>query len=52
MSKMNSLGIRARLDELDLFELILDMFLTNPKGRPTSATITGRLTTALEKLHR
>ena len=50
MGKMFALGIRASYEETDIFELILDMFLGNPKGRPTSATITGRLTTALERL--
>jgi serine/threonine protein kinase len=48
--KMIALGIRAPYEEMDLFELVLDMFLTSPKGRPTSATIAGRLTTALERL--
>jgi serine/threonine protein kinase len=50
MAKMTSLGIHPRLEELELFEFILEMFLVNPKGRPASATIAGRLTTALEHL--
>jgi serine/threonine-protein kinase len=50
MGKMIALGIRAPYEEMDLFELVLDMFLGSPKGRPTSATIAGRLTTHLERL--
>lgn len=49
MGKMLSLGIEPRMEELDLFELILDMFLGSPKGRPASATVAGRLATALER---
>jgi hypothetical protein len=44
------LGIRAPYEEMGVFELVLAMFLGSPKGRPTSATIAGRLTTALERL--
>jgi serine/threonine protein kinase len=50
MGKMIALGVRAPYEEMDLFELILDMFLTSPKGRPASATVAGRLATALERL--
>lgn len=50
MGKMLALGIRAPYEEMAIFELVLDMFLGSPKGRPTSATIAGRLTAALERL--
>jgi len=50
MGKMIALGVRASYADLDLFELVLDMFLGSPKGRPTSATVAGRLGTALERL--
>jgi serine/threonine-protein kinase len=49
MGKMLSLGVRAEYGELDLFELILDMFSGSSRGRPTSETVAGRLTTALER---
>jgi eukaryotic-like serine/threonine-protein kinase len=50
MGKMLSLGVRATYEEMDLFELILDMFLGGPRRRPTSATVAGRLTTYIERL--
>jgi serine/threonine protein kinase len=49
MGKMISLGLRPSYAELDVFKLVLDMFLGSPKGRPTSATVAGRLTTSLER---
>jgi serine/threonine-protein kinase len=49
MGKMISLGFRPAYEELNIFELILDMFLGSPKGRPTSATVAGRLSTTLER---
>lgn len=49
MGKMISLGFRPSYAELDVFELVLDMFLGSPKGRPTSGTVAGRLTTSLER---
>jgi len=49
MGKLLSLGIKAEYGELGIFELILDMFLGSPRGRPTSATAAGRLATALER---
>ena len=49
MGKMLSLGIKPSYEELDLFQLVLDMFLGNPKGRPASVTVAGRLATMLER---
>jgi serine/threonine protein kinase len=48
--KLLALGVKCRAEEVGLFEMILDMFLSGPKGRPTSATVAGRLEVLLERL--
>lgn len=50
MAKLLSLGLRCPNEHVGLFEMILDMFLTSPKGRPTSATAAGRLQYLLERM--
>jgi len=50
MGRLLSLGIRCADDHLGLFELVLDMFLSGPNGRPTSATAAGRMEFQLERL--
>jgi hypothetical protein len=49
MAKLLALGVKCSDDALGIFEVILDMFLTSPKGRPTSADLTGRLEYLLER---
>jgi eukaryotic-like serine/threonine-protein kinase len=49
ISKLHSLGVKCSYEEATIFELVLDMFLTAPKSRPTSATVAGRLQYLLEK---
>ncbi len=48
VAKLLSLGVKCPYDEVGVFELVLDMFLANPKGRPSSATVAGRLQYLLE----
>jgi len=50
MGKLLALGVRCRDAELAIFELVLDMFLIGPKGRPTSATVAGRMRFLLDRL--
>ncbi len=50
MGKLLALGIKCPDEELGIFELVLDMFLIGPKGRPTSATVAGRTRFLLERL--
>lgn len=51
MGKLYDLGIQCPFGkEAVLFELILDMFLSSPKGRPTSAKARGALETMLENI--
>jgi eukaryotic-like serine/threonine-protein kinase len=50
MGKMLALGIRPPYEELELFELIIEMFTGSPKSRPAAATVNGRLSTLLERL--
>jgi serine/threonine protein kinase len=50
MGKLLALGVRCPDEELGIFELVLDMFLTGPKGRPTSATVAGRMLYLFDKL--
>ena len=47
--KLYSLGVRAQPSEEQLFELILDMFLVGPDGRPPSRKIQGNLEFYLER---
>jgi serine/threonine protein kinase len=49
MGKLISLGIKCPYEAAGIFELVLDMFLTAPKSRPTSATVAGRLQYLLEQ---
>lgn len=50
MGKLLTLGVKCRDSELGVFEFILDMFLTAPKGRPASSTVAGRMSFLVEKL--
>jgi serine/threonine-protein kinase len=50
IGKLLKLGVRASYHHADIFELVLDMFLTSPKGRPNSTTIAGRMAVLLERL--
>jgi eukaryotic-like serine/threonine-protein kinase len=43
MGKLLKLGVHASYDDAGIFELVLDMFLTSPKGRPSSKTVAGRM---------
>jgi serine/threonine protein kinase len=49
MGKLISLGVKCPYEEAGIFELVLDMFLTAPKSRPTSTTVAGRLQYLLEQ---
>jgi len=49
IGKLLKLGVRASYHNADIFELVLDMFLTSPKGRPTSTTIAGRMAVLLDR---
>ena len=49
MGKLISLGVQCPYEQVGIFELILDMFLTAPKSRPTSVTVAGRLQFLLER---
>lgn len=48
MAKLITLGLKCPYEHVGVFELILDMFLTSPKGRPTSTIVAGRLQYLLE----
>lgn len=48
MAKLISLGLKCPYEDVGVFELILDMFLSAPKSRPASATIAGKLEYLLE----
>lgn len=50
MGKLLALGIKCPDEHVGIFEFILDMFLTAPKGRPTSSTTAGRMLHLLEKV--
>jgi hypothetical protein len=50
MGKLLKLGIRCPDEDVGIFQLVLDMFLTAPKSRPTSSTAAGRILFSLEKL--
>ena len=50
MGKLLALGIKCPDEHLGIFEFILDMFLTAPKGRPSSSTAAGRMLYSFEKL--
>lgn len=47
--KLIRLGIKFREEELGILQMVLDMFLTSPKGRPTSSTLAGRMDVSLER---
>ncbi len=49
MGKLIALGVKCPYGGVGIFELVLDMFLTAPKSRPTSATVAGRLQYLLEQ---
>ncbi len=42
-AKLNNLGVRFNFNELGIFEIILDCFLTGASGRPTSSKLAGNL---------
>lgn len=48
--KLYTLGIRCSPAEETLFELVLDMFLTGPSGRPTSQRTLGNLRYHLDRI--
>ena len=50
VGKLAALGVKCPYEEVGLFELVLDMFLSGPNGRPTSATVAGRMQYLLETL--
>lgn len=50
MGKLLSLGLKPDYEHVATFEMVLDMFLTTPKSRPTSATVAGKLQYWLEQL--
>lgn len=50
IGKLFALGIRCPSEHMGIFEVVLDMFLTAPNGRPTSATVAGRMQYELERL--
>lgn len=50
VGKLASLGIRCPYEEAGTFEVVLDLFLTAPKGRPTSTAMAGRMEFLLERL--
>ena len=49
IGKMNALGIKCPYEEVNLFQVILDMFLIAPKNRPTSKNVAGRMEYYLER---
>jgi serine/threonine protein kinase len=50
MGKLLALGVKCPYEELGIFELVLDMFLIAPKGRPASVAVAGRMRFLLDKL--
>ena len=50
MSKLLSLRVKCRDHEIAMFELVLDMFLTAPRGRPSSSDVTGRMEFLIERM--
>ena len=50
MAKLISLGLKCPNDHVGVFEVVLDMFLTSPKGRPASSLVAGRLQYLLERV--
>jgi len=50
MAKLVALGVKCPHEQVSVFELILDMFLTSPKGRPSSAIVNGKMSYFLERL--
>lgn len=48
--KLYQLGVRCPPFDEQVFELVLDMFLTGPKGRPTSQSAAGQLEYYRERL--
>jgi len=49
MGKLLALGVKCPDQYVAIFEVILDMFLTSPKSRPTSSTVAGRMLFSLER---
>lgn len=49
MAKLNSLELSCSWEDCDLLELILDMFLMSPPGRPSSRKVLGRLEFLLDR---
>lgn len=49
-AKLLALGVRCQDGEVGLFEMVLDMFLVGPKGRPSSSIAAGRMGYLLERL--
>ena len=47
-AKLNALGVHANFNEADIFEIILDCFLTGAEGRPSSKKLAGNLQYYLE----
>lgn len=50
IAKLYSLGVKCPSEHSGLFELLLDLFLTAPKGRPVASTIEGRTSYLMEQL--
>jgi serine/threonine-protein kinase len=49
IGKLHKLGLHIPYEHAHIFELVLDMFLTSPKGRPNSTTVAGRMAVLLER---
>jgi serine/threonine protein kinase len=49
MGKLISVGLKCPYEHVAVFEMVLDMFLTAPKSRPTSVNVAGRLQYFLEQ---
>lgn len=49
VSKFDALGYQLDLEDADLAELLLNMFLRDPKGRPSIRKIRGNLEWEYEK---
>ncbi|HLW80693.1 MAG TPA: serine/threonine-protein kinase [Candidatus Acidoferrales bacterium] len=50
IAKLWSLGVKCPSEHAGLFELLLDLFLTAPNGRPAAPTIEGRTGYLMEEL--
>jgi serine/threonine protein kinase len=50
MGKLLKLGIHASYHDAEIFDLVLDMFLTGPTSRPSSTTVAGRMAVLLQRL--